>query len=141
MSDVEFLEAKIEFFAAAIPEKSQRDGFTQMWSLPLEELRSAKGSLTTRAIKFDQNVEWCVRSFFPQKQADEIRTNIRTKFGFDALSKNPTAVIPRVLKRGRILTDAEAEIVRSFVAHQSNERAKDKKTMDRLAELLDEAGY
>jgi hypothetical protein len=141
MNEIDFLREKIQVFAMAIDEPSNRMGFIQMWTVPLEGFVREGNFSKAKAVRFDRYLDGHIRELFPHAMAESTRAKLREKFGFDSLGKNPEAVIPRILKRGRILNDAEAEMVRSFVANQGNENGIGKEAFDRLAKLLDEAGY
>jgi hypothetical protein len=136
-TDAEFLQTKLELFAREMGDRG--DNFLSSYATSLAELKRA-GTLTRKtAISFDQGVE--VLAGLWGKHMDPARQELRARFGADRLSKDPDVILKRVLKRGSIKSDAEAEIVRTFVINQANEAVVGRETFQRLAEILDHAGY
>jgi hypothetical protein len=68
----------------------------------------------------------------------EIDRQLMERFGFTRIGADPAAVSRRVLKRGRIKTLEELEIVRNLIADQGNIATLGTETYDQLALLLDQ---
>jgi hypothetical protein len=132
----QFLLTKGELFATAAQNREAGVAFAQQLekALPKELSRA-------RAISFDGDIEQAFSGAERSGRLAAARKELRERFGFDRLASDPTAIAQRVLKRGRIANDQEAEVVRDFVANQANEEAIGAESFARLAEILDEAGY
>jgi hypothetical protein len=75
---------------------------------------------------------------FDPAERREIDRQLMERFGFTRIGTDPTAVSRRVLKRGRIKTLEELEIVRNLIADQGNIATLGAEIYDQLALLLDQ---
>lgn len=139
-TDADFIRAKIASFAATLDHPLVRANFSAMFELHVAELDKTNGWTRAEALKLDNSIEMMALSLLCGSE-EPGRAALRSPFGFDRLGDDPNEIVRRVLKRGTIESDAEAEIIMVIVTNQGNEATYGRDTFHRLAEILDEAGY
>lgn len=135
----EFVRAKIEIFAAMCTDQGGKN-IRAIFLAPLDEMIQANRCSKAALRRFDQDIERFIRMASVTEQA-ALSSALREKFGADAIREEASVVVQRILKRGRIVGDREAEWALDFVSNSSNESAVGAKTFQQLAELIDRAGY
>jgi hypothetical protein len=114
--------------------------FVRAMQAGFREVKAMRTGANRAARQFDDCIELLVGCYAACDLA-YAREALRAEFGFDRLGCDPSTVIARVLKRGKIRSDAEAKIVRNFVSNLGNEESIGRVTFERLAAILDAAGY
>lgn len=116
-------ETKIHFFEEKLnalttsPRLSPVTGMGIRRSFELH-LPKAKANLAhSRALlkALDKELDVTMRSFLPKEKLARIAGELKVRYGFSSLSKTGDAVAKRVLKRGGLKDDDEAQAVRDFL--------------------------
>jgi len=63
----------------------------------------------------DKELDVTMRSFLPKEELARIAGELRARYGYSSLSKTGEVVAKRVLKRGSLKDDEEAQAVRDFL--------------------------
>lgn len=107
-------------------------------SVPLGQMKE-RGSVTMTSLKrFERMIEQLLFGRLSVEAVAEVNRELVKRFGFSRLGEDPVLMANGVLKRGKIRGASEGEVVREFVADQSNASLIGAGVYDRLAKILDE---
>ncbi|MGH8016844.1 MAG: hypothetical protein ACREIA_00920 [Opitutaceae bacterium] len=131
--ELRFVKAKLKLMCNSLPSADQRRIVRQRYKDLFAELEK-RGVLTKQMLRsFDSDL----RDQYPVADWASIERSLLAEFGFSRLGKDPATIISRVIKRGRIRTDAEGDVIRDFVACLENEKSIGTEAFDRLMAILD----
>ena len=134
----QFINAKIDAFDTVF----SQPGLRVMFSHALDDLARLDGEAAfQRAKKLDRDIESFVGIFGDRGAWRGSREYLKNEYGVDRLGVCADDFVDRVLKRGSIGSDEEAEAVRNYISNDSNESEIGKRKFSKLAKILDEAGY
>jgi hypothetical protein len=140
VEQVEFFREKIALWILALRNDQSASRIRQVFLEPVDRMVESGRISKAEARNLDRGIERFLE-LLPAEDKAAIRTRLKEKYGYDRIGVEPRRVVQRVLKRGRVVGDMEAEIVRDFVGNLTNQDAIGKRNFMRLAELLDRAGY
>lgn len=139
LKSADIVRAKIEIFAAMCTDQSGKN-IRAIFLAPLDEMIQANRCSKVALRRLDQDIERFIRMASVAEQT-ALSSALRIKFGAGAVGEEASVVVRRILKRGRIVGDHEAELALDFVSNSSNENEVGVIKFRELAELIDRAGY
>ena len=108
-SAIALLKAKVKLIAAQYKDPDRKKPFVGNWVIKFEYFE--RDTPTIEQLRMvDQPLETRLRREFPKKEK-AIRAKLNAKFGRSTVGEPMEVVAKRVLKRGRVLNDEDAETI------------------------------
>lgn len=139
-SEVDFLAAKLELFCAEISDEPSRANARLLFGTPIAAWKKDATPSRNRLVKLELTMEQMFAASISSDARAKIAKELMRSYGYASLGDSPIAIANQVLNRGKIATDTEAAVIRTFINDQGNETSVGARNFHKLAQIMTQYG-